>query len=781
MVDHDRERAETAPGGVVGVRLPRPEGPAKATGEFLFPTDVKLQGMLVGKVLRSPHPHARILSIDTSAAEAIPGVFAVVTAKDVPAHKYGQDVADENIFAVDKVRYIGDEIAAVAAVDEEAADRALAAIRVEFQVLRPIFDPEEAMRLATAPGAPPEVLIHEDKPRNTGLETHITRGKGLAGFDDAELVFESTYSTPRVHQAYMEGNVATAHCQADGKVVIWASTQWPSRSREDIAEALAIDVSRVRVVQTQVGGGFGGKFCPKVALVAAALTLKCKKPVQVRNDLHDDFIAARPFVPCTIQVRTGVKKDGTLVARQIRTVLDNGAVSASGAGVLSVASTRGNNVYRLPNAQIDGYLVYTNQVPTGAYRGYGNQALAFALEQEVDRIADALGMDRAELRLKNATQTGDVTVDGWKISSCGLSECIEWAAQESDFGRRRPTHGSLRYGKGMACAVHVSGNIISYRHWDASGALVKVEQDGRAHIYTSEPDIGQGAHTVLPQIVAEELGLGFADVEIHQNDTDVTPFGVGATGSHITTVGGNAVKLAAADARRVLLEKAALMLAGQEGIAAAADLTVRGGFVYRAGDQSKALLSVKDVALRYFIDNYMPILGRGAYRSPGAVDKATKYGSPSSAYSFGCQVAEVAVDMETGKVQVLNFWAAHDIGRAINPMLVEGQIEGGVVQGIGFALTEEMSLENGRVTNPDFLDYKCPVAADIPPIHTHIVESIEPNGPFGAKGIGELAFVPAAAAIANAIADAVGFHLTDLPITPFRLLQAIRQNGGTKA
>jgi len=765
----------------LGRSVERKEGPAKASGEFIFPTDVKLPGMVVGKVLRSPHPHALIKGTDTSAAERMDGVLAVVTAETLPPPVkitvYGQDLADETILCTDKVRFIGDEVAAVAAIDEKTAQAALEAIGVDYEVLHAYTNFETSAEEASAEGAPP---IHATKPKNIALEIHNLRGDPAKGFAEADRVFEQEYRTARVHQGYLEGNVAVAHYGKDGRLEIWASTQWPSRTREDVAAILGLPVTRVRVFQTHVGGGFGGKFCPKLALLASVLSMKCGRPVRIANTLKDDFEAARPFGSSHIRLKTAVRNDGTITAKELRTLMDNGAYSASGLSCLGVACTRANNVYRCGNVKADGLSPYTNLVPTGAYRGYGNQVLSFAVEREMERIAKAMGMSPADFRLKNAVQGNETTVDGYVVRSCGLSETIKWAARASDFGRRRGPEGSIRYGKGMSSGTHVSGNIISYKHWDASGALLRVDQDGKVELYTPEPDIGQGSHTVLAQIAAEELGVPYDDIHIHGIDTDVVPFGVGAVGSHITTVGGNAVKTAAANARRELAQTAARMLECDP-----EEIEIREGQVRRRVKGGSAAeragagdLTVREVAFRYYLDNYMPLVARGSWRSVGAKDPKTGLTNPSSAYSFATHAAEVAVDMDTGRVKVLNYWASHDIGRVVNLRAAQGQIEGGVAQGLGFVLTEEMQFSGGRVSNPDLLDYKCPVATDMPVMHTHFVESNDPLGPFGAKGIGELAFVPVAAAIANAVSDAAGVEVTELPITPFRLLGLIHESRG---
>lgn len=756
---------------LLGQSLERKEGPAKVTGEFIFPTDVRVPGMVVGKILRSPHAHALIKSIDTAAAENMDGVLAVVTAQTcpVPIIVYGQDKVDETMLATDKVRYIGDEVAAVAAVDEATAERALAAIRVDYEILQAYTDYNSCLDEASAEGAP---LIHDGHAKNVAQEVHILRGDPAKGFAQADRVFEAEYRTSRVHQAYLEGNVAVAHYRKDARLEIWASTQWPSRTREDVAAILGLDISRVRVLETHVGGGFGGKFCPKLALLASVLSMKCGWPVRIANSLKDDFEAARPYGSSHIRLKTGVRKDGVIVAKELLTIMDNGAYSASGLACLGVACTRANNVYKCKNIKADGYSPYTNLVPTGAYRGYGNQSLSFAVEREMDRIAKALGMGPAEFRLINATGPNEVTVDGYVVRSNGLADTIKWTAQASELGKRRPDEGPIHYGKGMSSGMHVSGNIISYKLWDASGAIIRVDQDGRVGLITPEPDIGQGSHTALAMIAAEELGVRWEDIYVHPIDTDVAPFGVGAVGSHITTVGGNAVKVAAANARAELAAVAARLL---ECSPADIDIT-QGKVCNRALPQRE--LTLREVAMRYYLENYMPLVARGSWRSVGRKNPDTGLTNPSSAYSFATHVAEVAVDMETGRVKALNYWASHDLGRVINLAAAQGQIEGGVAQGLGFVLSEEMQFgADGRVTNPDFLDYKCPVATDMPAIHTHFVETVDPLGPFGAKGIGELAFVPVVGAIANAVSDAAGVEVTELPITPVRLLELIKRRG----
>ncbi|MBC7325094.1 MAG: xanthine dehydrogenase family protein molybdopterin-binding subunit, partial [Moorella sp. (in: Bacteria)] len=434
----------------IGQRVPRVDALAKVTGAFKYATDLKVPNMLYGKVLRSPHPHARLLRIDTSAAKGMEGVFAVLTAADVPDKKFGESLADMNILARDKVRYIGDPIAAVAAVDEETAARAVAAIKVEYEVLPAVFDAEKAME----PGAP---LLHDGKEKNVAVFNHVVRGNVEEAFARADVVVEDTFELSFVHQAYLEPNACLASFEADGRLNIWSPNQGPAWLRARIASLFDLRISDVRVVQVQGGGAFGAKLPLTIEPICVALALKAGRPVYLANTREEEFEAAWPRVPMKIKMALAASKDGTLLGKRSTVIADNGAYSNIAPGVLSTAVTRVDSLYRFKNVENIGYLVYTNKLPTGMFRGFGNPQTTFALEILMDRLAEKLGLDPAEIRIKNATQTGDLTVHGWEITSSGLADCIREAVKRSKWIEKRKNKIPGR-GIGMACCIHVAGN-----------------------------------------------------------------------------------------------------------------------------------------------------------------------------------------------------------------------------------------------------------------------------------------------------------------------------------
>ena len=749
---------------VVGERIPILDGKEKVTGEAKYAADLKFPHMLYGKILRSPHPHAKILNIDISKAKKVPGVKAVITTKDTPQKKWGAFIEDQTIFGVDKVRYIGEEVAAVAAVDEYTAEEALQLIKVDYEILPAVFDPEEAV----LPGAP---LIHEEAKNNIALRLDINRGDIQAGFNESDDIIEERFATSLVHQCYTEPTASVASMDINGRLTVWAPVQYIFLARRRWAKALDMDVSRLRVIQSKVGGGFGGKTADENSTpICCVLTKVTGKPVKIVLTREEEFVAGRPRVPAVIYLKMGVKKDGTFTAKEARIFGDNGAYSGKGPSTISTIAIRPDSLYRFKNIRTEALLVYTNKVPTGAYRGFGNPQMAFALESFIDIIADRLHLDPLEIRLKNAVQTGDTTAHGWKIRSCGYSECIRKAASVAGWKEYKEAKPSLKgIGVGIAGVIHVSGN--KHFGFDGSNIFIKISEDGRAKIISGEGDLGQGANTVLTQIAAEELGIPLKDIEISQADTEFTPFCFGAFGSRVTTIAGNAVRLAAADAKRQLIEIASQVLEESP-----TDLICEGGRIFVRGAPERYLTIAEVIQAGLFKLGNINVLGQGSFDPDSEVpDPKTKYGNISSAYEFGAHVAVVRVCEETGNVEILDFVAAHDVGRAINPMLVEGQIEGGVAQGIGYALLEDMQLKNGKVLNPNFTDFKVPLAPDLPPIRTIMVETHDPQGPFGGKGLGEATIVPTAPAIANAIFDAVGVRIRDLPITSEKILKALKE------
>lgn len=745
---------------VIGNPLPQIDAKERALGFAEFVSDIRLPGMLYGRILRSPYPHARILEIDTSRARALRGVKAVITAEDTPQIPFGPRTEDWSILAVDRVRFVGDEVAAVAAMDEEIAEEALDLIRVEYEELPAVFDPLEAMK----PDAP---LIH-DKERNIVSEFKLSRGDVDQAFKASDVIHSASYYTNQVYQAYLEPMACVTDIDSDGKITFYVATQIPSMTRVTYAKALNLPLEKIRVVVPYYGGAFGAKMETNLHLIAALLSQKTRRPVRMVNPRDEDFMAGNPRVPMYIDLKLGAKKDGTLTAKEVKVIGAAGGRAVYSMVIVATACYRVDSLYRFRNLRTEGLTVYTNTVPTSCFRGFGNAQMTFALESSMDMVAEAIGMDPAELRLINGHQTGDVSIHGWKIGSCGLAECIRRATEASGWKAKRAETRTAR-GIGLSCCNHVSGNRAFAREFDGGAGIVRIGREGKVLVYHGESDMGQGQKTAFAQIVAEELGIPLEWVEVARVDTDLSPFGMGSFATRGTVFGGNGVKAAAADARRQVVELAAEMLEAHPG-----DLEIKDGNIYVKGAPEKNLPFRQVAEKGLYKRGGAPIVGTGFW-VPDTVlpDPVTKYGNISPAYPFACHIAEVEVDRETGQVHVLNYVAAHDVGRAINPQTTEGQIYGGVAQGIGWALMEHMILEQGRVMNPNFRDYVIPGPLDLPPIKPVLVESMDPNGPFGAKGIGEPALNPVPAAIANAIYNAVGVRITDLPITPEKILATL--------
>ncbi|MBI3075765.1 MAG: molybdopterin-dependent oxidoreductase [Deltaproteobacteria bacterium] len=743
---------------VIGKPFPRIDAKAKAMGDAKYTADMRLPGMLYGKVLRSPFPHARIRQIETARAKGLTGVRAVITAADTPKIKYGLVVDDELPLCDDRVRYVGDEVAAVAAIDRDTAEEALDLIEVEYEELPAVFDPEEALR----PGAP---VLHEQFPNNVASHLNFERGDIEAGLREAAVVLEETFRTQCHHQYYME-NVAALANWSEGKLTIWCPLQFLEIPRQLLAKALNLRLSDIRMIQAYVGGGFGGKLDQKLPVVTALLALKSRRPVLCEHTREEEMQAARPRVPMIIRLKMGARKDGVITAKDTQIIADNGAYSNWAQGILSTAATRVDSAYRYRNIRTDAKLVYTNKTPTGAFRGFGNPQITFAVGSMIDMLARELGIDPAEMHRKNATQTGDVTAHGWVINSCGLTECIDRALERIGWPAKRQQKTFGR-GLGVACAIHVSGNRI-IGDYDGSAAFVKLNEDGRANVICGEGEIGQGANTIFAQIAAEELGVRYEDVDMSVADTDVTPFALGAWATRVTAIGGNGVRMAARDAKRQLLEAAAEKLEANPD-----DLVIREGVISVKGLPGRSLTVADAVKASMYKKGGTPVIGRGQFSVDTTVQVGKeKFGNIAPAYSFACQVAEVEVNPETGVVKVLRVVAADDLGRALNPLSAEGQVEGGVVQGLGYALCEELVFEDGRVLEP--MEYEVPTAWLAPNVESILVESIDPFGPYGAKGTGETPLVPVAAVIANAVCDAVGVRITSLPITPEKIRKALK-------
>jgi len=748
---------------VVGKRVQRVEGFDKVSGEAEFIADIYLPGMLVGKVLRSPFAHARIRNIDISKAEKLPGVRAVVTAEDTIKRPWGAFFADQYILSVGKTRYIGEEVAAVAAIDPDIAEEALELIEVEWEPLPGVFDAEEAVK----DGAP---LVHEDKPNNIAMQLDLERGNIAQAFRDSDVIVEDTFTSMPQWHCSIETIGSVADYATSGKYTIYMNTQTLFNARYRIATALGVPETDVRIIQSAVGGGFGGKSCDdNNALVAAVLAKKARKPVKLINTREEEFLAGcRPRVFMKIAVKMGFKKDGRIRAKELKIIADNGAYSAKAPAITGVAAMRHDTCYKYSDVKIEAKLVYTNKIPTGAFRGFGNPSAEWAVEQAIDLGAHALGIDPIELARLNAAEAGYVSPHGNRVTSCELKQCLDMTERMIDWKAKR-ANKLPNTGLGVACTVHVSGKR-HFGDYDGSSATIKVNEDGKALILSGEGECGQGVHTAMCQIAAEELGVPVEDVEISRADTDLTTFCLGAFASRLTYVSGNAVKNAAANVKQQLFEQAAEMLEAN-----AADLISRDGKIFVRGAEGKSL-TVSDVArARLFRLNGAPIIGSGSFDADSVLPDSTRFGNESGAYNYGAQAAQVHVDPETGQVTILQMVVASDCGTVIYPIGAEGQVEGGLAQGIGYALTEGLQIDEGRPVNPNFSDYRIPSVRDMPPLQHAFADSYEPTGPFGAKGLGELNMDPTAAVINNAIFDAVGVRVKSLPITPEKILSALKE------
>lgn len=750
----------------VGKRTPKPDAVSKATGQVVYGHDVKVPRMLHGRILRSPHPHARIVGIDTSRAERLAGVKAVITAQDVPKRRFGFG-GDRTVFAVDKVRRYGDEVAAVAAVDLDTAEEALSLIEVEYEPLPALFDAEQALE----PDAP---LIHEGRDDNLFRRQEYEHGDPDRALDEADVVVEDTLELQYAKPYPLESSFCLASFDASGRLTVWSTTQIPFLLQKDLSEALDIPGSNIRIVQTAIGGSFGrGLDMYSYEPICVWLARKAGRPVRLVYSRNEQLVAGEARQPMRVQARAGAMKDGRLWVRDVRVLLDNGAYVSWGTVTTLVFMETVGSLYRVPHARMIADSVYTNNPITGAMRGFGNPQATFVVEVQMDRLAEAIGMDPLEFRLRNANQPDEETPQGIKITSCGLTECLEAAGERIGWQDRARTpaqdDGTRVRGIGMASTMNVGGGARIYRS-DGCGCIVKVDDFGKVSVITGATEIGQGADVVLTQMVAEELGIAPTDITIISQDTDLTPWDVGVHASRTTFIAGNAALIAARDVKRQILETAEEMLE-----APAEDLELRDGEVVVRGSPDRRVPFDKVVRARHFRPGGQVIVAEGWYDPPNEMVGPDGKGNISAAYGFGAQAVEVEVDTETGRVRPLRVVSAHDVGRAINPMYVEGQIEGGAVMGLGYALTEQLTVKEGRVITETPFDYRLQTAMDAPPIETIIIETDDPAGPFGAKGVGEMGTNPTAAAVANAVYDAVGVRINSLPITPEKVLRALEE------
>jgi xanthine dehydrogenase molybdenum-binding subunit len=750
----------------IGKSIPKLDAPERATGRAVYIQDLKLPRMLHAAILRSDRVHARILSIDTSEAEALEGVRAVITAKDIDNVHFGHG-RDNTALKGDRVRCIRDEIAAVAAESEPVARKALSLIKVEYEDLPPIFTTDEALE----EGAP---LIHEQKKSNVAFTYDYSHGDVTEGERASDLVVEETYRLPFIAHCCLGTSGIVASFDARENLTLYSVTQVPYLYRRDMAAITGVPPEKIRIIQATIGGGFGSKLdLYPYEPIAVHLARKTRRPVKLVFDRREEFVASPTRQPTVITIRAGAKKDGTFTFRDISFTHDNGGYTSWGATTPFVMMQGFSSLYRVPHVKMQGKIVHTNNPYSGAFRGYGNPQATFAVESVIDLLAEKLGIDPYELRLKNAQEAGETTGQGMILKTCGLKECLETAAERSGWKEKRHAvetgRPNVRRGIGMASMIHVGGGAKIYLS-DGCGSILKVDDFANVTLITGSSEIGQGSETVLAQIVAEELGVDIERVKVINNDSDIAPWDVGVHASRTTFIAGNSARLAARKARAKLLAAATVKVG-----VPADELDLRGGKIVRASDGEVLQDIGKLIRSLHFGEKGEVIVTEHYYEPPSVMQDREFKGDVSPTYAFATQVAEVEVDMETGIVKVLRMTAVHDVGRVINRMGAEGQIEGGLVMGLGYALSEELRVEQGRVMNPSFREYMLMTAPQIPPLDISFVETMDPEGPYGAKGLAESPIICTAPAVANAVRHATGGRMTALPLTPERVFMELKR------
>jgi CO/xanthine dehydrogenase Mo-binding subunit len=786
----------------VGKSIPRTIETDKVTGRAVYMNDLKRPGMLYGKILYSRYAHARIKRIDVSKAKKLQGVRAVLTGHDIPDVRVGF-IKDQRVLKKDVVRQFRDEVAAVAAISPEIAEEAIHLIDVEYEEIPAVFDPLEAMR-EDAP------LVHEVDARGRPIRSNILplpwkflAGDIEQGRQKAAYVVRDNVSTTWVNQGCMGTSGCVAEFDMNNNLTLYSQTNVPFLGKQRIQEYLAqigLKKSRVRVLNPVVGGSFGTKLDTDIyEFIAMQLALKTRKPVKILFTREEEFFALPPRQPALFSIEQGCDKEGKLTFRKVEAILDNGAYTSWGATTPSVMMMPISSLYRVPNVSFEATCVYTNNIYCQAMRGYGNPQATFAVETSMDRLAEEAGMDPAELRLINCNQPGDVTPMRLKITTCPLEECIKSVKEKINWSEKRGKRNGR--GVGMASLIHVAGGARVYKS-DGHGMMVKVDQNGQVDVLESGTDQGQGSPTVIAQMVAEALGFKPEDVSMTLGDTGLCLWDAGTHASRHTFMAGNAAIQACEKVKRQILEMAVEqipptvkymikkkkkkdpefvepklewdLVSGPEKM----DIKDRFVFPKNAPDHPYFRMEVSEILTRGLhvgTGESKVVVGEAFYDPPTEMLDREMKGNYSMTYAFGTTAVEVEVDQDTGEVKILQLLAAHDVGRAMNPTLVKGQIYGAAYTGVGYGISEEILLRNGRVMNANFRDYKMLTAKDTIPVEPIIIEEPDGDGPFGAKGIGEPGLVPTAPALANAVYDAIGVRITDLPLTPEKILSALKK------
>jgi xanthine dehydrogenase molybdenum-binding subunit len=736
---------------LIGKRIPKMDAPEKASGKTRYIQDINIPGQLHAKILRSTEAHAKIVSIDTSAARALPGVHAVLTAADVPWQRPIGVAKDHLPLKRDRVRSLRDEIAAVAADSEEIAEAALKLIKVQYERLPLVANVEDALKanapilhaedLAwTAPDGRTEIL-HKGSADNVAMTFNYAQGDVAKGEAESDVVIEDVFWLHYVTHCCMGVSGVIAEFDADDNLLLYSNTQVPFLHKREFAEQLGIDPGRIRIIQPPIGGGFGSKldiypFEP-IAIFLAKVT---KRPIKLIFTREEEFVASPTRQPVLLKLRSGCKKDGTLTFRAVETLHDNGAYTSWGATTPFVMMQTVSSLYRVPHCDYRTRAIYTNNPYAGSFRGYGNLQATFAVEAHMDKLAEAIGMDALEFRLKNAQSQGETTPQGMQFKSCGFQECLRTASERSDYRAKQRANrekwrdnNPIKRGVGIASMLHVGGGAKIYPS-DGCGTILKIDDFARVTLITGASEIGQGSETVLSQLVCEELGLPLSSATVVNNDTSITPWDVGVH---------------------------------------ADSFDLQGGFVVEKNGGAKLIELGKLIRSLHFSDKAELVMTSFYYEPPSAHQDRNFKGDVSAAYAWATQVAEIEIDTQTGIVRLLKVTGAHDVGRVLNRLGIEGQIEGGIVMGQGYALTENLIVENSTVRNPNFRDYKLVTAPEIPDMDISFIETMDGEGPQGAKGVGEAPAICVAAAVANAIYNATGVRIYALPFTPENVYRAL--------
>ena len=773
---------------LIGKRIPKMDAPEKASGKTRYVHDINLPGQLHAKILRSSQVHAKIVSIDTSAARALPGVHAVITGADVPWQRPIGVAKDHLPLKTDRVRSPRDEIAAVAAESEEIAAAALKLIKVVYEPLPIVATSEESLKpgatlvhgddlIVPGPDGKPQV-VHKGSKDNVAMTFDYGQGDIAKGEADSDTVVEDVFWLHYVTHCCMGVSGVLAEFDAQENLLLYSNTQVPFLHKREFAELMGMDPGRIRIIQPPIGGGFGSKldiypFEP-IAIYLAKIT---RRPIKLVFTREEEFAASPTRQPVLLKMRSGCNKDGKLTFRDVETVHDNGAYTSWGATTPFVMMQTISSLYRVPNCRYRTRAIYTNNPYAGSFRGYGNLQATFAVEAHMDKLAEAIGKDPLEFRLDNAQEPGEVTPQGMHFKSCGFKNCLKTAAEHSDYQEKFRTSISkwnngnpIKRGVGMASMLHVGGGAKIYQS-DGCGTIIKIDDFAHVTLITGASEIGQGSETVLAQLACEELGLPLSAVTVVNSDTDIKTWDVGVHASRTTFIAGNSAIGAARKAKAKILATAAAKFNVESDT-----LNLRAGCVIEKASGKKLIEIDKLIRSLHFSDKAELVMTTHYYEPPSQKQDKAFRGDVSAAYAWATQVVEIEVDTDTGIVKLLKVTGAHDVGRVINRLGIEGQIEGGVVMGQGYALTENLIVENGVVRNPNFRDYKLVTAPEIPEIDISFIETMDGEGPQGAKGVGEAPAICVAAAVANAIYNATGVRITALPFTPENVYRALRSN-----